>query len=185
MRPRDGLSATKLVVEVENAAKTPRLAKVVADPLKRAKAALERAHGARMSLDVEHGQMLEALALEWAETARDLLRAVAAEDAALAAGQKAREVEVQVERARALLEETQARQGRATADLERIEAEAAEAAKSAASAEETRLDAAGKKPAAKATKKSEGSPKKGEGAPKKPEPAAGKKGGAPAPRRSP
>lgn len=176
--PGDGATATRILKDVEASASTPRLSQVVASPVQKAKSALERAHGARMSGDTAHARMFDGLALEWAETARDLLRAVAAEDAAVAAGQKAREVELKVERARALLEETQARHGRAIADIERLEAEAAEAAKKASAAEAERIDAASKKPGAK----------QGERKPKPKAAASDKKpsgGGAPAPRRSP
>jgi hypothetical protein len=184
--PGDGATAARIIKEVEaSSAAAPRTAAIVAEPLRQAKKALERAHGARMSKDVAHARMLDGLALEWAETARDLVRAAKAEESALAAAKKARELEVQVERARALLEETQARHGRAAADLARIEAEAAEAAKKAKDTEESRLDAAGKKGGAK--KGAEGS-KKATDSSKKPAPApSGKKGaqgaGAAAPKK--
>jgi hypothetical protein len=166
--PGDGATAARLIKEVEaSSAAAPRTAKIVAEPLRHAKKALERAHGARMSNDVAHARMLDGLALEWAETARDLVRAAKAEESALTAAKKARELEVQVERARALLEETQARHGRAAADLARIEAEAAEAAKKAKDTEESRLETAGKK----------AGPKKAPDSSKKPAPApSGKKG---------
>ena len=133
--PGDGANAGRIIGEVEAKAAKDKLDKVVAEPLRHARKALERANGARTAGDTAHARMLDGLALEWAETARDLLRAAAAEKEALATAKKAREIGVQVERARALLEETQARRGRAAADLERAEAEA----KKAAAVEEERV----------------------------------------------
>jgi hypothetical protein len=137
--PGDGANAGRIIGEVEARAAKDKLDKVVAEPLRHAKKALERANGARTSGDTAHARMLDGLALEWAETARDLLRAAAAEKEALATAKRAREIGVQVERARALLEETQARRGRAAADLERAEAEAKEATKKAAAVEAERV----------------------------------------------
>ena len=118
----------------------PEAAQVTAEPVKSAKRALERARGARAAGDEPHARMLDALALEWAQTARDLLRAAAAEATATATAKKAYEAQTQADRARALLEETQARRGRAAAELVHVEAEAKEAAKSAADAEAHRLE---------------------------------------------
>jgi hypothetical protein len=132
-------------------------AKVVAEPVGQAKRALARAHGARASGDTAHARMFDALALEWAETARALLRAAKAEAAAAEVARRGREVETQLERARALLEETQARRGRAAAELDRLEADARGAAKSAATAEQERIDAA-RKAGAKATKPADKAP---------------------------
>jgi hypothetical protein len=131
------------VKDVEASALDARAKKVVAEDIEQAKKALERAHGARASGDVAHARLLDGLALEWAESARDLLRASAAEQAANASADKAREASVRAERARALLEETQARRGRAEAELERALAVEKEAREKAAAAEEARI-AAGK-----------------------------------------
>jgi hypothetical protein len=138
--PGDGANAGRIIGEVEAKAKKDKLEQVAVEPLRHARKALERANGARASGDTAHARMLDGLALEWAETARDLLRAAAAEKEAVAVAKRARELGVQVERARALLEETQARRGRAAADLERAEAEAREAAKKAAAAEAERIE---------------------------------------------
>ncbi len=149
--PGDGATALGILREVDAKAQDPRSKKAVADATTRAKKALERAHGARTSGDVTHARILDGLALEWAETARDLLRAAAAEQSAAGVADKAKEASTQAERARALLEETQARRGRAEAELERALAEEREAREAAAKAEEGRI-AAGKgkdKPAKK------------------------------------
>jgi hypothetical protein len=143
-----------------DAASDPLTASETAEPVTAAKMALERAHGARVRGDEPHARMMDALALEWAEAARDLARAAAAERAAQAASQKAYEAQTKAERARALLEETQARRGRTAAELVRVEAEAKESARGASDAETQRLEAAKRKksdaPKAEAPK-----PKKG------------------------
>jgi colicin import membrane protein len=167
--PGDGATAFTLLRDIDAKAKAPRVQKLVADPVRRAKKALERAHGARASGDTAHAKMLDGVALEWAETARDLIRAADAEQAATQVAAAAKEAAGKAERARALLEETQARRGRAEAELERLEAQARTSSEAAAKAEEARIaegknkkkggDAAGKpakgagKPAGKGTKK--------------------------------
>lgn len=138
--PGDGAQAEKLLAQVEAAALGPRMAKVVQAAVDQAAHALERAAGARAAGDGAHARLLDGLALEWAETARDLLRAAKAEEEALARGKKARELEVQVERARALLAESEARRGRAAADLQQAEAAAREAAQKASEVERERLE---------------------------------------------
>ncbi len=93
-------------------------------PLDESKHALERAAGARRSGDARHAEQLEGLAREWAETARDLARAAAAEADAAALELAAADAGVQAERARALLEETIARRGRAEAELAKLSSDA-------------------------------------------------------------
>jgi hypothetical protein len=89
-------------------------------PVAEAKRALERAAGARAGGDAKHGERLEGLAREWAETARDLLRAIGAEADAGALQLATADASTQGERARALLEEAIARRGRAEAELARV-----------------------------------------------------------------
>ncbi|MFO0760595.1 MAG: hypothetical protein U0359_29210 [Byssovorax sp.] len=172
--PGDGATAEKLIAEIEaRVAHDPKAAEVVKAPIERAQKALERAHGARTAGDAAHARMLDGLALEWAETARDLERAAAAEDVGQASAKSAREAATQVERARTLLEETQARRGRAAAELTKAEADAKEAAQAAAAAEQQRIEAAKKGPAdKKGGGKGEAPPKKKAGDPK----PKGKKG---------
>jgi hypothetical protein len=154
----EGASAESIVKAIEGrAAKDAATAKVVKEPLENAKKSLERAHGARAAGDEAHGKQLDALALEWATMARDLERAAAAERVAAEAAQKARDVATQAERARTLLEETQARRLRAAAELDRVEAEAKDAVKNAASAEHDRIDKQKRQPS-----KPKGNKKKGE-----------------------
>lgn len=143
--PGDGATAEKLLQEIEaRAARDAGTAKVVAAAVERAKTSLERAHGARVSGDGVHARMLDGLALEWAETARDLERAAAAEQSSLVAAKSAADATTQADRARSLLEETQARRLRAEAELEKAEAEAREVAKAAANVEQDRIEAARK-----------------------------------------
>jgi hypothetical protein len=140
--PGDGATAEKLLVQVEGRAKAagPAAIKVVAESVHRARTALERARGARVSGDAPHARMLDGLALEWAETARDLQRAATAESSAADLGKKARDVATQVERARVLLADTQDRRGRAAAELEKLEVQAKEAAVGARTAEDRRIE---------------------------------------------
>jgi hypothetical protein len=155
--PGDGASAQAILRELEaphgDAANDAERGRVTAEPIKSAKHALERAHGARAAGDALHARMLDGLALEWAETARDLDRAATAERAAQATGKKAYDAQTKAERARALLEETQARRGRAAAELEHVQSEAKDAARGAADAETQRI-----KTAAEAAKKKASAP---------------------------
>jgi hypothetical protein len=141
--PGDGATAQGILRDLEaKAATDAETARVVAEPIKSAKRALERAHGARASGDELHARMLDSVALEWAESARDLDRAAAAEKIALTTSREANDVETRAKQARALLEESQARRGRTAAELERIEAEARDQKQRAAETEAQRLDAA-------------------------------------------
>lgn len=128
---------------------------VVRDALDRVKKVLDRARGAEVSGDAAHGRMLSALALEWAEIARDLLRAADAERGARDLESKLKEERAQTDRARALLAETQARLERVRGELARAEEEAKEAKAKAAAAEEERLKGKGPK-GGKAPKKGGG-----------------------------
>jgi hypothetical protein len=149
--PGDGATAEGILRDLEaKAAKDAETAKVVAEPVKSARRALERAHGARAAGDPVHALVLDGLALEWAEAARALDKAAAAEQVATATSKHAHEVQTKAERARALLEETQARRGRTAAELERVEAEARESANGAADTEAQRLEPAKRKAARQA-----------------------------------
>jgi hypothetical protein len=140
--PGDGAKAEQLLKEIEpRAAGDPKTAKVVSTSVENAKKSLERGHGARASGDQAHAAMLFSLALEWAETARDVERAAAVEHVAGTIAKSASDAATQVDRARALLEETQARRGRALAELSKVEAEAKGAEMLASEAEQERLEA--------------------------------------------
>jgi hypothetical protein len=139
--PGDGQKAQAAIADLDaKGAKDPELAKVLALPLSKAKAALQRAYGARTAGDVLHTRQLEGLALEWTETATTLIRATAAERAAQASAKQADDTATQLDRLRALLAETQARKERALAELERVKQEAKDALHGAAQAETQRLE---------------------------------------------
>jgi hypothetical protein len=91
---------------------------VTADATAHARESLERAVRLRGAGDEVHAREADALAREWAETGRDLVRAAVAEQAATDLLRKAVEGQARVERARALVEESIARVGRLTAQLE-------------------------------------------------------------------
>jgi hypothetical protein len=134
----DAAAAARLADELEAAGKGQPLAQALAEALAASRKALERARGARAAGDEPHAKLLDALALEWAQAAAAQRRAFAAEQAAARAAKEAREVSVQLGRARALLAETQAQRGLAEAELARVEAEAREARDAAAAAEAKR-----------------------------------------------
>jgi hypothetical protein len=87
-------------------------AAVVADPLGHAREALERGTRLRESGDEAHAKAADGLALEWAETARDLVRAADAEREAASRRHAVMDKLAQVERARALVEADLAHVGR-------------------------------------------------------------------------
>ena len=117
---------------------------LTADTVKKARAALERARRMRAAGDESHAKLADGLAREWAETARDLVKAADAEQSAAQARRDAIDAGAQSERERALLEEGLARNGRLRAQLDDAEREAKETNRTATAA----LDggAPGKKP---------------------------------------
>jgi hypothetical protein len=103
---------------------------LIADPLARARAALERGTRLRAAADEPHARVAEGLAREWAETARDLVAAADEEAHAAEVRTRARDAQAQLERTRALVEEGIARVGRlraaiADAERERLDARTA------------------------------------------------------------
>jgi hypothetical protein len=97
---------------------------LVADTLGKAHAALERARRMRAAGDEEHARLADGLAREWAEMARDLVKADDAEKRANAARSDALDAGAQLERERAMLEESVTRTGRLRAELAAAEREA-------------------------------------------------------------
>ena len=120
-QPSDKAVAEQILASAASSSADAALARA---PLDEAKKALDRALGARRSGDVPHAEHLEGLAREWAETARDLGRAIAIEADAGALESSASQAGLRAERARALLEEAIARRGRAEAELEKLSANA-------------------------------------------------------------
>ncbi|HEY3593617.1 MAG TPA: hypothetical protein VGL13_07080, partial [Polyangiaceae bacterium] len=117
---------------------------------------LERATGARLAGDVRQGELLEGLAREWAETARDLVRAAKTESEAAEVQTRAAQAAVRAERQRALLEEAIARRGRAEVELERITGDGGAKAVPSASASPPRAKpAASGRPTAPAPKEAQ------------------------------
>lgn len=110
--------AARIVAEVS---KQPAHARLAKEPLDKAAHALRRAEDARAAGDQLHGAELEALAREWAETATDLVRAASVEDKLAAVQKELTATETRLLRARALIEETVARRGRAKEKLEQLE----------------------------------------------------------------
>jgi hypothetical protein len=99
----------------------PNHRKLAAEPVRLAQAALKRSQDARAAGDTEHAAMLDALALEWASMAEALVRAVSLERKSAQVQRKAADVETRSIRAKALLEETLARRGRARRKLEQLQ----------------------------------------------------------------
>jgi hypothetical protein len=93
-------------------------APVIAMALARAKEALDRAARLRGSGDEAHARTADALAREWAETARDLALAADAEQKASGLRRKAVDAQAGLERTSALVEEAIARAGRLRSELE-------------------------------------------------------------------
>ena len=119
-QPRTRAEAERILAEIDR--DSGQQAALVRRPAEQARKALERATGARSSGDSHHAEQLEALACEWALTARDLVRTVLAEADAGAMQIALGDATVRGERARALLEEAIARRGRALAEMEKIDA---------------------------------------------------------------
>lgn len=95
--------------------------KLVGEPVKNAKAALKRADDMRASSDLEHAELSEGVAFEWAATAGDLTRAAKSEGEVNKLEKDLKDVETKKLRAQALLEETIARRERAKGKLKDFE----------------------------------------------------------------
>lgn len=95
---------------------------VTAESVAQAKDALERAQRMRAAGDETHAKAADGLALEWAQSARDLAKAVDAEMAASDLRRKAVEAQAQLERSRAMVEEALASVGRLQAELDHEQA---------------------------------------------------------------
>ena len=91
---------------------------LTAESLALAKEALERATRMRGAGDEVHARTADAVAKEWAQTARDLAIAAEAEEKAAELRRKALAAQAQLERARALVEEGITHLGRLRAELE-------------------------------------------------------------------
>jgi hypothetical protein len=114
-RADDGTTARDLVAVLGADAAH---ATLLAEPVGRAREAIERATRLRESGDELRAKAADGLALEWAETARDLARAADAERAAADRRHEAIAKQAQVERARALVEAELAHVGRLRKEIE-------------------------------------------------------------------
>jgi hypothetical protein len=119
----DAAVAQRLVGEAQAyAARGPEVTRAIASPLAQVAQAIERGRRMRMAGDETHARTAEVLAREWAETARDVARAVYTESLAAKGRTEAVESEAQLERARALVEEGIAHVGRLQAEVDKAEA---------------------------------------------------------------
>jgi hypothetical protein len=91
---------------------------LTAEPVGLARLALERGVRLHFLGDEAHAREADGLAREWAEVARDLVRAADAETKAAEVRRKALDAQVQLERTRALVDEGIARIGRLKAELD-------------------------------------------------------------------
>jgi hypothetical protein len=98
------------------------------ESIAKAKNALERARSALAAGDTRSARLLREVAHQWALVGRDVVRAATAETQADQADRRLHDVETRLVRARALLEETILRRGRAREKLEEVERQTAPAA---------------------------------------------------------
>lgn len=96
-------------------------APVAKEPVQRANSVLRRAAEARQQQREPLARLLEDFALEWALTAQHLVEVAEAEAEAQRIDQQLSEMDVKLRRARALLEETETRRGRARTELWRLD----------------------------------------------------------------
>src|SRR5579863_3888422 len=96
-------------------------AAVTVDAVASARGALERATRLRAAGDEAHAKAADGLALEWAQTGRDLAKAADAESTAADMRRKAVDAQAQLERTRAQVEEGIAHVGRLQTQLHEVE----------------------------------------------------------------
>ncbi len=121
--PEDRETATSILADVEASARvsaSPRQA-MASDLTARARQAMARASAFRAKGDEAHARLADGLAKTWAEAARDLLRAVDAEERGARLRSDSMDAGAQSDRERALLEEATAQVGRLKAQLEQVE----------------------------------------------------------------
>jgi len=94
---------------------------VTADAVANARGALERATRLRAAGDEAHAKAADGLALEWAQSGRDLARAADAEATAAELRRKAVDAQAQLDRTRAQVEEGIAHVGRLRTQLQEAE----------------------------------------------------------------
>lgn len=101
--------------------------KLVAEPTKKAKEAVARAHGAHLAKDEEGARLLGKVALAWAESAAAWVRAAEAEKKAAEGEGRHKDLKDKIERAKALVAETEARKLQLLSEVAKAEEEAKKA----------------------------------------------------------
>jgi hypothetical protein len=97
---------------------------LLADPLKKGKAAIARAHGASLAGDEVGAKLLSRVALAWSQAAAATLRAFQSERGAETAETKTTAQKDQIQRKKALLVEMEARKMSLTKEVAAAEADA-------------------------------------------------------------
>jgi hypothetical protein len=115
--------AEKVIQELSTAKDTPTASQSL---IQAAKTALNRATRMLDSGDRKHSSLAESLAKTFAESARDLIRAIAIEKELHDTQRQLTEITGKVKRAQVLLDESISRRGRAKVELQRAEEEAAQ-----------------------------------------------------------
>lgn len=113
---RSAAEATLTAVEASSATRD-----VTAEPVKRAREALERGRRMRAAGDEKHAKLADGLALEWARVAQDLQKTVLAERRARELAAKSADAGAEVDRARTELEQRLAENGRLAGEVGRLE----------------------------------------------------------------
>jgi hypothetical protein len=144
----------------------PESKKLAAEPVAKARDALKRAADARAAGDKQHAQLLDDLALEWAESAGDLTRSAQLEQKSAEIESKGAELDTKAVRALAIIEEAIARRGRAQLELDEQQAAAESPTPTAA-----KPAPAAAKPAPAAAKPAPAAAKPAPAAPAAPKPA--------------
>lgn len=122
--PGDDRAAAEALVAPLDKVDKAEPAPVTAEAVARTREALEQATRFRAAGDEAHAKAADGLAREWAETARDLALAAAAEKQAEDRKRQAIQAQAQLERTRALVEDGIARLGRIRAELDAAPAKA-------------------------------------------------------------
>ena len=97
---------------------------LVAEPTKKAKVAIARAHGAHLAKDEDGARLLGRVALAWAEAAAAWVRAAEAEKKAAESEGRHKDLKDKIERAKALVAETEARKLQLLSEVAKAEEEA-------------------------------------------------------------
>lgn len=118
--PGDRAEAERLIAQLEG---NPAHKALTVDAVRRSRDSLITAQKLRVQGDDAHAGLAEAVAREWAELGRDLVRTAELEAQSAASRRAADDAGAQVERERALLEEGIAQNGRLRAQLDAVERE--------------------------------------------------------------